>query len=627
MAADLPPGPVPGAGGRSPEPGEPPRRWASVRPVADRVATRCPLRVVFDRFPPADAVRAPATAVDEVRRIDRAAFVAEVHAGLATLAGAVVVEPGDGAEAATLAALADGAPIVLGAVLPVDQAGRRRADPVVLARAERRPDGGWAYHPVLLERHGTTLPPGTRRPAAVIAPLERPWFAGAAVDPLLRARTGGRDGLRLAHHHRLLQACGHGAADAAGGVVGTEGVVVWQRLDRSNPGQPSTLDRHDAELAFRLDALEAAAAGVIRVPSVNIGECAGCPWFGHCGPVQRAADSASLLPGIGYAPWRALREAGLATRASVAGLDHRAALVRDEATRWGGLDRIVERASRLEGSLGVAAVVGAEGAAALDPLGVRTVDDVLGLDPRVIRLGSAPLSSLAEAVHRARLHQADGGPELRHGVPALVVPAADVEIDLDMENALDGTPYLWGAWSEGAYTGIASWEPTSPAVAADVFVRFWAWLSAQRDAAHAAGRTIACWCWYAQAESGALRAGARAAADRLDRPELVDEVEAFVAGPELVDLHRVFTTQLLTDGSAGLKAVATVAGFAWRDEEPSGEASMAWHDEAVGAPEPAARDAARRRLLAYNEDDVRATAAVRRWMREDLPARLASRSI
>ena len=44
------------------------------------------------------------------------------------------------------------------------------------------------------------------------------------------------------------------------------------------------------------------------------------------------------------------------------------------------------------------------------------------------------------------------------------------------------------------------------------------------------------------------------------------------------------------------------------------EASMAWHAEAVGGSDRSA-EAARTRLLAYNEDDVRATAAVRSWMR------------
>jgi predicted RecB family nuclease len=42
---------------------------------------------------------------------------------------------------------------------------------------------------------------------------------------------------------------------------------------------------------------------------------------------------------------------------------------------------------------------------------------------------------------------------------------------------------------------------------------------------------------------------------------------------------------------------------------------MAWHAAAVGAEAGGAGQTARARLLAYNEDDVRATAAVRSWLR------------
>lgn len=602
-------------------------RWATVVPVVDRTAIRCPLRVVLDRFPPSDAARRPASEVEEVRRVDRSQFSADILGELGAVPGAVWVEPGEGAEEATMVALADGAPLVLGPRFPDDAGGRRRGSPAAAVRAERRSDRAWAYHPLLIERHAATLVAGTRRPVALVAPLLAPWFAGAASDGGVRARTGGRDGLRLAHHHRVLEAAGHGSAVAAGAVIGTERSVVWQRLDRGNSGQASTLERHDTELAFRLDLLEAADRGEIGVPSVSIGECSACPWLDHCEPVQQASDSTSLVPGIGYRQWRSLREVGVNTRAELADLSHRDALVRDSAARWGGLASLVARAAKFADDVALGSLTGAEGGAALAALGVYRVADLLSLDPRVVGLSAAQVGSLAEAVHRARIHGVGGGPELRHGIDRLVVPRADVEIDLDMENALDGTPYLWGAWADDAYHSVQSWEQPSPAVAAAVFVDFWSWLDERRRRAHEAGMTIAFWCWYSQAEAGALRLGAQAAATHLGRLELVEEVESFVAGPDLVDLHQVFTSQLLTDSGAGLKVIAARAGFAWRDSEPSGEASMAWHATAVSGPAEADRSAARRRLLDYNEDDVRATAAVRRWMREDLPARLVVRSV
>ena len=91
-------------------------------------------------------------------------------------------------------------------------------------------------------------------------------------------------------------------------------------------------------------------------------------------------------------------------------------------------------------------------------------------------------------------------------------------------------------------------------------------------------------------------------------------LDRFFASDEWVDLHQIVADQILTEGPLGLKVLATRAGFAWRDEDPSGEASMAWFEEAASGDE-----AARRRLLEYNEDDVLATRALRDWL--DGPAR------
>ena len=67
----------------------------------------------------------------------------------------------------------------------------------------------------------------------------------------------------------------------------------------------------------------------------------------------------------------------------------------------------------------------------------------------------------------------------------------------------------------------------------------------------------------------------------------------------------------------GLKVVASRgAGFRWRDDAPGGLNSQIWFDSAVHAPSEEERAAARTRVLEYNEDDVRATWHLRRWLRE-----------
>ena len=85
----------------------------------------------------------------------------------------------------------------------------------------------------------------------------------------------------------------------------------------------------------------------------------------------------------------------------------------------------------------------------------------------------------------------------------------------------------------------------------------------------------------------------------------------------------------MTGRSMGLKETARLADFAWRHDDAGGTLAMVTYDQAVDGAEddahpvdPAAeaeRRGARRWILEYNEDDVRATAALRAWL--DGPAR------
>jgi predicted RecB family nuclease len=71
-------------------------------------------------------------------------------------------------------------------------------------------------------------------------------------------------------------------------------------------------------------------------------------------------------------------------------------------------------------------------------------------------------------------------------------------------------------------------------------------------------------------------------------------------------------------GVAGLsiKQTAPAFGFHWRDDDPGGLQSQVWLDHARTA-DGADAAAWRERILAYNEDDVRATAALRAGLRRD----------
>ncbi len=615
-----------------------PRRDVSgVAPQGALTAERCSLRVQFDAYPPDDVEPLPLPVGAQLRADEARAFTAAVADELRLLhLDSVTIDhdldPEDQQDL-TFHAMNVGVPVIIGGWVPTDPVGRRTGRPDLLVRAERRPDGRWAYHPIAVRRHLTLQDRAATddAPAASVSTLARLAHLGATGDLERTARSRTDDLLRLAHHHRLLEAAGRSSADAVGGLIGIEHEVVWHRLDAPVVRQrrdgsvavgETALGLYDLEFSRRLDVIAAAAAGQPIVEPVLVKECESCPWRGHCLPALHAGDSTSLLPGITAEAWDALRRQGITTRAELARVDHRAALVRDGL--GGDLPSLVEAAELVAPATPVADLV--PGVVADEALAVRElavlVDhgvvgaaDLVALDPVAVALAGGPPTRLADAVHGAKVVTGGTVAELRHGLEDLVVPRADVEIDIDMENAVDGTVYLWGALVDGGYHPFVSWATPTRADDAAVFVAFWDWLQARRAAAALAGETVAVYCWYQGAEARALQRGAAAAAELLGRTEAPAEVEELLVGPEWVDLYEVFTRQVITGTGAGLKVVATLAGFRWRDDDPNGAASMAWHAAAVGTGTGGAAETARERLLAYNEDDVRATAAVRAWLR------------
>ena len=95
----------------------------------------------------------------------------------------------------------------------------------------------------------------------------------------------------------------------------------------------------------------------------------------------------------------------------------------------------------------------------------------------------------------------------------------------------------------------------------------------------------------------------------IDNAKESHAVERLIASERWVDMRSVVESQLITGDRVGLKVVDNLAGFTWRDDDPGGAQSMVWYQEAITGDHEA-----RQRLLAYNEDDVRATKALRDWM-------------
>ncbi|TNC27343.1 TM0106 family RecB-like putative nuclease [Amycolatopsis alkalitolerans] len=518
--------------------------------------TRCRRRVHLEADPSMRGTPlAPPDPAGEQRRADAAAHRMEIRRRLVeAVPGDWVTVPRElpARERARITeqALADGASRIWGALLPADQVGHRRGGAELLIRA------GEGYLPLLVVRHRITDPGA----GAVTAPPTELDPARAVVDEQRKVRSQPRDQLRLAHLRRMLEALGLAAHQPLGGVIGLDAdVVLWHDLAAPTwPGGRSALAEYDARFADRVAVARAAATGApaLAEPS-RILECRSCPWWPTCEAELRAVRDVSL-------------------------------------------------------------VVRGEDAVELRRAGVSTVDKLAALDPAdepPIVWTSGPF---ADAVALARAWLADLTVVRR--VPEVTVPRGDVEVDVDMESFGESGAYLWGCLLSGADIGMArgyrsfvTWDPLPTVDEARSFAEFWAWLREVRERTAAAGLTFRAYCYNAMAENRWLFGSVDRFAG-LDGIPAKREVQSFVDSAEWVDLFRAVSDQFLCSRGKGLKVVAPVAGFSWRDPEAGGEASMRWYRDAVGMDGAELDQAQRKRLLRYNEDDVRATQVLRHWM-------------
>jgi predicted RecB family nuclease len=412
------------------------------------------------------------------------------------------------------------------------------------------------------------------------------------------------------------------------------------------------------------------------VPPVRIGQCATCPWEALCLRELEAVDHVSLLPRSTVDQYHAHADRGVTTRAQIAALDWPTAHVmhgdtaRAPAVDLVALTRIAEgfapdtpvadllrptnpRRPPLQlplfGPLAADEPLepldpdesGGElpeperpveplvATVPLDPVrtpiaehGITTVADLSRLDARTASYSTAPAGHLPTVIDQARAALA-GRPFLARGVGHPTIRRADVEVDVDMENVEEGV-YLWGTLTTGTADALAvagldpgylpffSWAPMDPIAQAEVFTRFWRWLGAARKRCAEAGLTFAAYC-YTSAEHQKMLQIRHGAPDHLAMPS-AKEIDALVRSPDWVDLYDVVRNDLVVGHGLGLKRMAPLAGFRWRDPDAGGLQSMTWYREAVEAADPAVRAENRTRLLAYNEDDVRATHALRCWL-------------
>jgi predicted RecB family nuclease len=602
---------------------------ADVPPQGGYVAKQCPVRAQNNVLRPCEPLP-PSRELQ--RRFDRGReFEDAAAADLEDASEGVVVTVAgtqEELEVATTDAIANRAPIIVGGRLPTDLAGKRVGKPDLLVRAS---DGG--YRPVDIKHH-MALGPGDSSASklpALCSSIDAPTFEEAVVDPAYFAQKREDDLLQLAHYQRMLEAAGLAPPDGRwAGIIGTEERTVWYDLDAaiwttpSSSGKQkrrSTMERYDFEFDFRLDVI-AVARDHLRDPSVDllvvpaaIDECPTCPWRDYCREqLEAGSGDVSLLPRIGWRQRQIHAARNVTTRDALARLDLRTARLVS-----GGVDVIQIQAliEDLPPEMPIAdlsvVIRSKKQLAALEAEGMRTFGDVAALPSPTAAYGDS-LSTLPEQIDLARAALGPDAIYRRRGVSEILVPRADIEVDVDMENIETGV-YLWGALRtdhseanpKSEYHDFSVWEPLDPTAEADNSLRFWSWLNDLRSSAAQRGQTFGAYCYNASAENTYLR--------RLGLSGgLTDEVDAFIASDQWVDMLKVVNEQLITGGGLGLKKVAPIAGYDWLVRDPGGGFSMVQYDTAVAGATEGDRAGARGWLLAYNRGDVEATLAIRDWL-------------
>jgi predicted RecB family nuclease len=590
-------------------------------------AKTCPQRVQLDVLRPCE----PAHDSPFLQKLIAAGVEHEedtVDALGAALDGAIVVEAEDpdARERQTLGALVGGVPAVAGGRLPVDVAGHRVGEPDLLVRH------GDGYVPVEVKSHKSLVSAKERGAGtALVSDVGQPFPAAAVPDPDAIPRKHLGDLLQLAHYRRLLEAAGLAAtSENLGGICGSEGVIVWYDLDERWLGPPdylevapagplSAMERYDLEFGLRLNVHLAALAHVESEGSPLLAEpivcddCAMCRWRDWCGERLDKEADLSLITGVDVVRRRLYKAQGIDDLPALAALDWTTA----ELVRSGvDLEDLLANAAHLPGATPLAAAV-PNRTKQLEDLaahGMVTVRDTAAIDRRTLGLCRAGATNLSVQIDLARARVGPAPAYRRRGVDRIEVPRGDVEVDVDMENTAGGC-YLWGALvtdRRGAaptrrYVACATWDPDLARGELDAFEEFWSWFTAERAGVHAEGATFRAYCYSRSAEEGQMR---RIAA----RLHLDDEVGAFLSSDDWVDLYEVVRQHLVTGRSLGLKLTAPLAGFAWRADEVGGDLAMVAYDRAVDDADSAAQAEARDWILEYNEDDVRATAALREWL-------------
>ncbi len=469
----------------------------------------------------------------------------------------------------TVAAMTAGVEVIAGGCLP-DVNGRRGLPDVLV----RHRDG---YLPVDIKNHRTVA--SAKRAEVEISTLSQPDRRLTQPGYSDHGASWRDDVMQLAHYTRMLQELGFHCGVNRGGIIGSSDLsallggdslrITWydpdagdiptySASDPSHRRPRSALQRYDHEFAFRVDVARAAAAGQELVRPYRISECTTCAWFDHCATVS-GDDDASFAIETGHLTireWQYLyQHCGDGTALSVAQL------------------------------------------AAVD---VDTHIEAF----RVQSVGTKmPQDRLANVVRRARM-SCTGIDFEAHETEPPTVPAADIEVDFDIEWDDQGRIYQWGLRvrdgqddTTARYQPVVSFDPLDQAAEAELAAEFASRMQQLRSHAARQGKSLQVFHWHHPEISSTRRFA---------------EVARALDGLTY-DLRKWFDATFFARTSSSIKQVAGFFGFRWEVDDPGGLASQGAIETARG--NGAAADAARQWCLSYNECDVAAQAAIRDGVR------------
>ena len=614
---------------------------SDVPPQGAYLAKTCPHAVQLDILQPCEPL--PRSSFMAMLGEEGRDFEAEIFELLLTVVPDAVTIDDDlsrsAREALTFGAMERGVPLVIGGRLPVDEAAHRAGEPDLLVRADAfsLDTTSRGYLPVEIKHHGALQAKKKEDAEGAITSAPATLFLGPS-DPDAEQEPQWRwpDLVQLAHYQRMLEACGHASPLGRwAGVLGREERVVWHDLDAprwdhneygdDRPPRPlSTMEAYEIEFDHRISVVDASLAHLsdpvspLLAEPIVVAACDGCGWQPWCFEQMEAAGELSLLPGLTAAKRRKYLARGVTSLQELASLDPATARLVAEKV---DLRHLKDKARTVDPSTPTEDLLAGrpKQAERLVGEGICVAADVVRIDPVTASFGDARLSDLPKQIDNARARIGTSAAYRARGIDHVTVPRADVEIDVDMESINDGC-YLWGTLltlrggAEPASTTFApfvSWNPDIELAEVEAFSSFWNWLSERRTEAAQRGLTLRAYCYSQGAENRHLR--------RLGEIcDVADEVDEFIRSEEWVDLHPVVKGQLITGLSGmGLKTVAPLAGFAWRGDDVGGTMAIVRYGEATAGADATVHAEARQWILDYNEDDVRATAALREWLDHD----------